>query len=329
MVLVDDADMAEKSYKRVRHRLTTLLGTSRLSSPEGLFRQWNRPATTDTISTIAPWGWDSALKSALLRKGYASDTMPSDDVLADIRQLSHRRTAAAVLHNIITSSGDAADMYLFGNRLTGISYECTTVDEVCELLSRHQQIVAKAPWSSSGRGLRFLDKSRNTISLQEGWLRNVIARQGSVMVEPYYNKVKDFGMEFEALVDGSVNYLGLSLFHTSNGQYAGNILATEVAKRQMISRYISPDIIDLMARRLACELSATCRGRYQGPLGVDMMVVAEPDGKLFLLHPCVEINMRRTMGHVALSLHPASDELSFVMRTEYANNYYQLKSSRL
>ena len=37
-----------------------------------------------------------------------------------------------------------------------------------------------------------------------------------------------------------------------------------------------------------------------------MMIVAKPDGNGFLIHPCVEINLRRTMGHVALDMAKAS-----------------------
>ena len=47
-------------------------------------------------------------------------------------------------------------------------------------------------------------------------------------------------------------------------------------------------------------LAATYAG-YRGPLGIDMMLVrpAAPSSAP-LLHPCIEVNLRRTMGHVAL-----------------------------
>ena len=50
-----------------------------------------------------------------------------------------------------------------------------------------------------------------------------------------------------------------------------------------------------------------------------MMIVAAGDG--FLLHPCVEINLRRTMGHVALSLTPDDDDIVRVMRIELTDHY--------
>lgn len=60
-----------------------------------------------------------------------------------------------------------------------------------------------------------------------------------------------------------------------------------------------------------------------------MMIVARDDRDGFLLHPCVEINLRRTMGHVALSLSPSDDELKRVMRIDYSNNNYKLIIRRL
>jgi hypothetical protein len=37
-----------------------------------------------------------------------------------------------------------------------------------------------------------------------------------------------------------------------------------------------------------------------------MMVLSIPDNQGFLIHPCVEINLRRTMGHVAIEMAKAS-----------------------
>jgi hypothetical protein len=161
--------------------------------------------------------------------------------------------------------------------------------------------------------------------MQEGWIRNVIASQGSVMVEPYYNKVKDFGMEFLADGEGKVSYLGLSLFQTANGAYSGNILATETFKTQSIGRYVSTSLLVLVRDRLCYILSLPFKDYgYSGPLGVDMMIVRDEGGRL-LLHPCVEINLRRTMGHVALSLSPDDDDVQRVMRIDYNENVYRLR----
>ena len=163
------------------------------------------------------------------------------------------------------------------------------------------------------------------------WVSNVIRLQGGVMIEPLYNKVKDFGMEFRRDAKGKVHYLGLSLFQTLNGAYTGNLLATEMVKREIMSRYVSLELLDEITARLEKELgdmfsvlpveSAISDIRF----GVDMMIVAKDDADGFLLHPCVEINLRRTMGHVALSLSPLDDIKEGNMTITYDSKRYHLK----
>jgi hypothetical protein len=43
----------------------------------------------------------------------------------------------------------------------------------------------------------------------------------------------------------------------------------------------------------------------------------------------VEINLRRTMGHVALALTPTDDEMVRVMRIEFADGRYKMKVERV
>jgi hypothetical protein len=54
------------------------------------------------------------------------------------------------------------------------------------------------------------------------------------------------------------------------------------------------------------------------------MVVARPDAQGFLLHPCVELNLRRTMGHVALGLQHCCP-LPSVMRVVCSEDHYKIK----
>ena len=234
----------------------------------------------------------------LKRWGVPADILPSDALLEQYRQLSHRHTSAQLLPALRIEG------------TVGEAVECATLEQVEDCRERWGQIVVKSPWSSSGRGVHF--------SVQEGWINNVLKVQGSVMVEPYYNKVKDFGMEFERDKDGEVRYLGLSLFHTKNGAYIGNLLATENTKREQISRYISTELLDKIKQNIIENVRLD---DYVGPFGIDMMIV-NADGKSkmndgrCLLHPCVELNLRRTMGHVALSMTPIDDDICKVMRIE-------------
>jgi hypothetical protein len=294
-VLVENVEDAKRDFARLMHR------------PFDRFVEKRQLAKLD-ITRVEPWGWDAAMVTELRRWGGSPQVLPTEEWLSDCRLLSHRRTSSALLP-LLRSAG-----------MVGESAECHTFQEVIACQQQWGNIVVKAPWSSSGRGVKF--------TVQPGWINNVIERQGSVLVEPYYNKVKDFGMEFEVDSDGNISYLGLSLFHTKNGAYVGNLIATEATKRRIMARYLPLPLLDRVKENIIEKLQLT---GYQGSFGVDMMVVngkgLTTDGNC-LLHPCVEINLRRTMGHVALSIKPNDDEWVRVMRIRL-NEHYKLSINKL
>ena len=81
-------------------------------------------------------------------------------------------------------------------------------------------------------------------------------------------------------------------------------------------------MVDTVRMAMEKELSCLFSGYYTGPLGVDMMVVRAADGSS-LLHPCVEINVRMTMGHVALAL--SSKSLRGTMSITCQDGHYLLR----
>jgi hypothetical protein len=320
-VLVDHVESAVRAWQRLCQRLKAVDCGSNWRQKEVSFE-----SAAGKPTAVNPWGWNLALRASLIRQGLDESLLLTTEQIADIRQLSHRRTAANLLP-LLRMEGTVGEVF-----------ECTEPEQVEELLARYGQVVMKAPWSSSGRGLRFLSTERTPFQMQVGWFRNLVASQGSVMVEPYYNKVKDFAMEFEATEHG-IRYLGLSLFHTQNGAYIGNILTTERTKRDMFCRYLPASLLDDVQQQICQSLDL---GNYRGPFGVDMMIVSPSvshqsvqnfapfnSNSQFLLHPCVEINLRRTMGHVALAISPTDDDLQRVMRIVYNGANYILRIQRL
>ena len=300
-VLVDDVELARTAFSRLMHRQF-----------DGFIDKRQLSTLNSPLSTVSPWGWDLALRSFLLRHGVVA--VPTEEEIATIRDLSHRKYAVDLLRSLDFEG------------TVGQSWQADLIVEVRQVLKNHRQIVVKAPWSSSGRGVRFIDNELN--EYQQRWIQNVIASQGSVVIETYCHKVKDFGMEFESDGKGQVRYLGLSLFHTQNGAYIGNILASEEEKQEMINRYIPEELLTSVKEKICAYLGPLYRDQYAGPFGVDMMVVRGEGNHRFLLNPCVEINLRRTMGHVALALSKQclSDH---VMRVEYSDNTYKLKIKQI
>ncbi len=337
-VLVDDAELAKTSMQKLAVAARKHLGARAFDNFSIDFLQPGARRVADCDS-VEPWGWDAALCARLRRMGVGDALLPGDEQLREIREWSHRRTSIWLLKHLLDDGVATAisQCPLNDESLGGKSYsimqpfdqrplpeEFSSVDEAWSTLAcRFRGGVVKAPWSSSGRGVRFFVKNDDkTEANVKAWARGVIARQGSVVVEPYYKKVKDFGMEFEARADGKVYYQGLSLFQTANGAYTGNIVATERRKWEMMSRYFPAEQLYSVKEHICHHLTTLLQGRYQGPLGVDMMVVYAEGG--FLLHPCVEVNLRRTMGHVALALAPVDDDLMGVMRITYADGCYKM-----
>lgn len=308
VVLVDDIEQAKAAYQDFCARLAAfkLFRCMEQVSWATSIRQ------ADALSDVQPWGWDRAVHAMLYRRGIDTALLPTDKQLNTIRNLSHRRTAAHLLNELQTAG------------TIGEAFECCSLDEVKQLATRYGKVVMKAPWSSSGRGIRVFDKSKifntNLLSNSIGWMRNIISSQGSIMVEPYYKNIKDFGMEFWS--DGhQISYLGLSLFNTINGAYTGNILASEFKKREMLSHYIPVDLLDVIREKI---MSSKLLQTYKGPFGIDMMASAQRE-----LHPCLEINLRRTMGHVALSLSPSDDHSVGMMHIDYNQGKYHINLQSL
>ena len=300
-VLVENVEDAERRFLRLTRR------------PFGRFIA-KEQICKHKFTAVDVWGWDMAIRSYLFRWGIDAAIMPTATQIDDIRQLSHRRYAMQLL--------DCLQM----PGIIGSSCETNQIENIIDRLHSGEHLVVKAPWSSSGRGVRFMEDDVNIYD--NGWLRNVIVKQGSVMVEPYYNKVKDFGMEFVSDGNGSVSYIGLSLFQTSNGAYTGNILASEEEKENLISRYIPIDLLKTVQQKICAKMGSWLKDQYTGVFGIDMMVVRRDDGDGFLLHPCVEINLRRTMGHVAISLTELTSGLPKLMKIEYDSNIYKMKISK-
>ena len=257
---------------------------------------------------IIPWGWDMALRHQLLRAGVPAGCLPTTGEVERVRMLSHRRTTIPLLRHLVDTLPD-----MVGKRL-----EASSLDEVRQWLSQERAVVCKAPWSCSGRGVRFVEKELD--GNLEGFLRNVLAHQGCVIVEHGYHRLMDFAMEFMA-EDGVVRYEGLSLFDTRNGAYSGNVLAAEEEKWGLLGKEIPLEVVRPLVHALEALLAETFAG-YKGALGVDMMVVEEKGHRK--IHPCVEVNLRCTMGWVALAVAQRTRGRFDTMRVTCRKGQYHL-----
>ncbi|MDE6513375.1 MAG: hypothetical protein K2L05_04225 [Muribaculaceae bacterium] len=223
----------------------------------------------------APWGWSAHAVSLFRRAGSEG---PFPDVEA-IRRLSHRRTAL-LLHR-----------ELQGRLSYPLPPAPLEISNIADMPAGRDWFL-KAPWSCSGRGVVDCCGLSPDVMLRRA--ADTIRRQGSVMVEPRLEKIRDFAMLFEA-TDGGVIYRGLSLFFNAGPTaYGGNIIAPE---DELAAELNAPYLAET-ATEVTRAMTAIIGNDYRGPFGVDMMLYG-PDR---LICPTVEVNLRTTMGFLALAL---------------------------
>ena len=238
---------------------------------------------------IHTWGWDPAVRYTLLQLSVSPSCLPSDDALNKIKELSHRQLAAE-------------GMFYLRNAIKTIEFpepamRFNMLDTIVEFTQKYPEIVLKAPYSGSGKGL-YWNKGPLTESLA-GWCKRTIAKQGCVMGEETLQKIQDFAMEFHSDEQGHILFSGYSLFETNDaGIYKSNILLSNEAIERALECYISIDTLHSIQQHLIDFFETNIAGHYQGYFGVDMFIYKQVDGT-FAINPCVEINMRMTMGMVA------------------------------
>lgn len=261
-----------------------------LNQQKSLFNIGGTISTSNSISEIStctPWGWSFNARKQFINFGINQTLLPNDQQLNKIRELSHRRTSIDINNKI--------NELLSLPRSTN-PIEATNVDMVVEYARMHQSIFLKSPWSSSGRGVINTDKINESELIRRA--KGIINRQGSVMCEKSLNKIHDFAMLFYS--NGkTTKFQGLSsFFNSDSGAYSGNIIGTQDYISKTITKYINPDTLHQLAYELSIILTSIIAPHYTGYLGVDMMIYNQ--NEKFLIAPCIELNLRMTMGVIAM-----------------------------
>lgn len=243
---------------------------------DDLVWDWKQDLSGKNITEVVPWGWSKALVYRLSKAGVRREVMPSDAMLDGLRTLSSR---------VFTSKLQ---------RELGLDVAvCKTWEEVEIFERRVGPAVMKAPWSSSGKGLMMVSSPT-----ARGWMQNTVAREGAVVCERWMNRVQDFALEFTVEESGAVRYEGLSVFRTSpSGRYVAHDFVTPEEQHAALMQWVSEEEVQRWRKwwQKRLEEDDIRAFSYVGPMGVDMLVDAA--GKI---NPCVELNWRMTMGHVAL-----------------------------
>jgi len=262
-------------------------------------------------STPLPWGWDWDTRNYLHKNlGIKIKELPSDEQLEAIRQLSSRKTTIDILRQM--GFADELPSYLDSEKA------------VSRFIEEHDAVnlpfALKTPWSSSGRGLIRSSNTPRDIMKQRAFA--TLRKMGGIIGERWYNKQKDFAMLFK-VTQNEVQFVGYSLFdNEENGTYRqGYLLSNEAIEECLGCQAELHDVRERLLSILNDLFAPFFHLPWQlGYIGIDMMLyssllphpsslithssslITHPSSLIphhsSLIHPCVEMNVRCTMGVV-------------------------------
>lgn len=230
------------------------------------------------------WGWSRAVKKELCRYGFTK--LPDNKQLEKLRQLSSRATSVRLLEMLSDAGLDVPP----------IPKICQTKEDVTSAVAAFRNAVLKQPWSSSGRGVIAVDL--DNLTTYESFAKGTLRRQKYVVCEKMLDKVQDFAMEFFCSERG-VEFVGYSVFYNNAVMsYDHATVASTDTLRQHLLRYTDAETLQRIQTEVATCLQEILPDFYYGYVGVDMMAYRNVNGEM-LINPCVEMNLRTTMGVIS------------------------------
>jgi hypothetical protein len=187
----------------------------------------------------------------------------------------------------------------------------TSIDQVLQRIEElrqlkfERQVVKSIFGSAGGNMLRLWEPERS--DRQIAWIKNVIEREGKVIVEPWLDRLCDFSLQLEMEPNGIrvVDWTHLKV--DTRGQYKGTLWLPTFsrglpAKLARFAHEGSPDRMNRIFQELVKFLKpALYKSGFTGPLGIDAAIYLDPNGQI-KLKPIIEINPRFTMGRLAVEL---------------------------
>ncbi|MEW6756168.1 MAG: hypothetical protein AB1505_35120 [Candidatus Latescibacterota bacterium] len=140
---------------------------------------------------------------------------------------------------------------------------------------------------------------------QSHWLARLLAEQGSVVVEPWLDRVCDLSFHLDILAPGQAAPRGWTRFLTDErGRYRGSwVCGGDDGLAGAVSALLQEARLRPLLEEVAAHAAAAmAESGYVGPVGVDALLYR--DGDAVRLKPIVEVNPRFTMGRIALALRP-------------------------
>ena len=281
------------------------------------------PEISRKIGDLRPWAWTPDSVS-FFRKTMESVTRPmSPDTLwsTQKRKLFSKEWCSALGKQFAMKSTESnwiAPPEVYGELAHNLEAVTQLRSQFREL--GYLDIVCKSPFGTAANGIRCLLANEEMNPAFLASMNAVFETQGSVVVEPWLDRVFDFSVQFERRNDELKTIAFTRLLNNARGQFKGIVtnafckgIDPEIVRFLMMRTEGRPRVYHWYEESVIPWLSAALEeSNYQGPLGIDAFVYRDLSGNL-RLKTIVEINPRYTMGRIAYELgeHNAATSLGY------------------
>lgn len=270
------------------------------------------PLARRHIAALMPWGWDPRVAGFLqplvgLTRGVPEDLRELVDARA---HLASKAWLAERVPALLDALPEAWRALCVTEQLPTVAGDLASFDRQ---LAQHREagtdlVVVKAPFGTAGRGAIRVARDGPT-GRQRRWIEDTLTTQGSVVSEPWYERVLDFSYLFKVQAGGEVTEVGFNPFFTDGtGRYRGALLGNiKHVMNDALSAFVHRGTSDAQwmwraVRQVAPALaSEMAEAGFTGRAGLDLMIVRDASGAMKLRVP-LELNPRCTMGHIAMAL---------------------------
>jgi uncharacterized ferritin-like protein (DUF455 family) len=273
--------------------------------PEFVPAEERRALRARRVARLEPWGESPALEA--LRAELDLATGPC----AELRAAS-KAEALRIGLDFVASEGTSSALFTPASLWGCAARSVQEVRAALEAEARRgvESVLLKAPFSSSGRARLRVAPERALADAEWRWVERMLERQGVLVVEPRLDRLLDLGLSLQLGTDE--DRVTLQRFFTdARGAYLGHLLAHpftdapgEVVAALHRAAGGATALMEALRRLVRFVSRALAALGVEGPAGIDLLVhrVVQADAVEYRLKPVVELNPRRTMGHVALAL---------------------------
>ncbi|MCD8534907.1 MAG: ferritin-like domain-containing protein [Verrucomicrobia bacterium] len=285
-----------------------------LTSPDRKSVPSGSPLLSRRIGDFHPWSWSGDMVH-FFRNLHLETSSISPDLdrkwNPSIRQLFSKSWSVEFLRDYSDSQAWAShrDWLVDADAIGQVVHSFEEAEKtILHLRSLgYLKLVVKLPFGSAGGNqLRLWEPRISDRHLN--WIRNGLARQNALIIEPWLDRVMDFSIQIDRIA-GEWRTLGWTrLINDHRGQFQSILtpFRSTLVESPEIAQFIYsgqsgqrvPEFYHELISSLGKKLD---NAGFSGPLGIDAFIYKNASGDM-KLKPVVEFNPRYTMGRLAYEL---------------------------